>query len=135
MLHAIGWSLVLALLALWTLAAWALHALVGWTAANAGGLAAGASAAEAPAWIAPWLPAELAAAVAWMQTVLGPMVDSLLAQAPALASVVSVAIWAIGAVVIVLLGLLGRRLLVGARPLAATLASAAAGNGSDRWTR
>ena len=40
-LHAVGWSLVLALLALWSLAAWALHALVGWTAANAGGVAVG----------------------------------------------------------------------------------------------
>lgn len=138
MLHALGWSLVLALLALWSLAAWALHALIGWTAANAGGLASGAAAAQAPAWVAPWLPPEFAATVEWLQSVFGPMVDSLLAQAPALASVASIGIWviwAVGAVLIVLLALLGRRLLAGSGPFASRLAAATSGIGSDRWTR
>ena len=138
MLHAVGWSLVLALLALWSLAAWALHALVGWTAANAGGVAVGAAAVQAPAWLAPWIPAEFAALVTSLQSVLGPLVDGVLSTAPALAGIASVAIWvvwAVGALLIVVLGLIGRRLLGGARPIATALASAAAGNGSDRWTR
>ena len=137
MLHAVGWSLVLAVLALWSLAAWALHALVGWTASNAGGLAAGVAGVPAPQWLAPWLPAEFAAAISWLQSVLGPMLDAVLAQAPALAGVLSVVIWvawAIGALLIVLLAFVGRRLLAGARPLATTLAAATNG-GSDRWTR
>ena len=36
MLHAIVWSLLFALLALWSLVAWSLHALVAWAAAAAG---------------------------------------------------------------------------------------------------
>ena len=138
MLHAIVWSLVFALLALWSLAAWALHALVAWTAANAGGVAAGAAAVQAPDWLAPWLPAELAALVTALQSALGPLVDGLLSLAPALAGLASVAIWvvwAVGALLIVVLGLVGRRLLAGGRPLASVLGSAAAGHGSHRWMR
>ena len=138
MLHAIVWSLLFALLALWSLVAWSLHALVAWAAANAGGVAAGAAATQAPGWLAPWIPAEVAALVTSLQSVLGPLVDGVLSTAPALAGLASVAIWvvwAVGALLIVVLGLVGRRLLGGARPIASALAAAAAGNGSDRWTR
>ena len=117
MIHALGWSLVFILLVLWSLTAWALHAVVAWTATNAGALADGTVAAgtlDVPAWLAPWIPAELSAALASSLSALGPTVDWLLGLAPALAGVLSVAIWAVwalGSLALVLLGLFGGRIV------------------------
>ena len=47
MFYAISWFAVLSLLALWSLAAWALHAVAVWTVSNAGALTGAASGATA----------------------------------------------------------------------------------------
>ena len=110
MFYALSWFVVVALLALWSLAAWALNAVAVWTVSNAGALSGAASSAgtiRLPDWLAPWVPPEIAQAVSQMLAGLGPVVESLLQAAPVLAGGVTVAawvIWGIGSVLLVLLG-------------------------------
>lgn len=62
MFYALSWFLVAALLALWSLAAWALNAVAVWTLSNAGGLSSAASGVgtiRLPDWLAPWVPPEI----------------------------------------------------------------------------
>lgn len=110
MLYAISWFVVVALLALWTLAAWALNAVAVWTVSNAGGLsgaASGVGTLRLPDWLAPWVSPEIVQSVSQMLAGLGPVVDGLLQAAPALAggvTVVTWVIWGMGSVLLVLLG-------------------------------
>lgn len=110
MFYAFSWFVVAALLALWSLAAWALNAVAVWTLSNAGGLsgaASGVGTIRLPDWLAPWVPPEIAQSVSQMLASLGPVVDSLLQAAPTLAGGVTVAtwvVWGIGSVMLVLLG-------------------------------
>ena len=110
MFYALSWFVVVALLALWSLAAWALHALVVWTVSSVGTLSGAASAVGGialPAWLVPWLPGELVQALPQLVAGLGPWVDGLLQAAPALAGGLTVAawvVWAIGGVLLLLLG-------------------------------
>jgi hypothetical protein len=110
MFYALSWFVVALLIALWSLAAWALHAVAVWTASNAGalsGIASGAGAMELPGWLAPWVPPEIAQWVSQLLAGVGPIVDTLLQAAPALAGGVTVAgwvVWGIGSVLLVLLG-------------------------------
>jgi hypothetical protein len=108
--YALSWFVVVALLALWSLTAWALHAVTVWTVSNAGalsGAAAGAGAIRLPDGLAPWVPPEIAKSVNALLAGLGPVVDSLLQAVPALAggvTVVTWVIWGIGSALLVLLG-------------------------------
>jgi hypothetical protein len=117
MFYALSWFFVVALLALWSLAAWALNAVAVWTVSNAGvlsGAASGASTMALPEWLAPWVPPEVVQWASQAMGVLAPFVDSLLHAAPALAGGLPVAswvIWGIGSVLLVLLGA-GLHLLV-----------------------
>jgi hypothetical protein len=110
MFYAFSWFVVVALLALWSLAAWALHAVSVWTVSNAGvltGAASGAGTIRLPDWLAPWVPPEIAQSVSQLLAGLGPVVDSLLQAAPTLAGGVTVAtwvVWGIGSVLLVMLG-------------------------------
>ena len=110
MFYLLSWFAVASLLALWSLAAWALHAVAVWSVSNAGalsGAASGVASTALPEWLAPWVPAELVQSVSQMVAGLGPLVDSLLQAAPALAGGLTVAtwvIWGIGSVLLVLLG-------------------------------
>lgn len=110
MFYAISWFVVVALLALWSLAAWALHAVGIWTVSNAGalsGAASGVGAVRLPEWLAPWVPQALSQSLTALLSGLGPVVDGLLQAAPALAGGVTVAswvVWGIGSVLLVLLG-------------------------------
>ena len=110
MFYAISWFVVVALLALWSLAAWVLHAVGIWTVSNAGalsGAASGVGAIGLPEWLAPWVPQALSQGVTALLSGLGPVVDGLLQAAPALAGGVTVAswvVWGIGSVLLVLLG-------------------------------
>ena len=110
MFYVLGWFLVVALLTLWSLAAWALNAVAVWTVSNAGALSVGASGVgtiRLPDWLAPWMPPEIAQSVSQMLAGLGPVVDSLLQAAPALAGGVTVAtwvVWGIGSALLLLLG-------------------------------
>jgi hypothetical protein len=109
--HALSWFVVFSLLALWSLAAWVFHTITAWSVANAG-LLAGASGAvdglRVPDWLAPWIPPELALALASTLSALKPAVEAVLDQAPALAGGLSVAVWVVwglGSVLLIALGL------------------------------
>lgn len=110
MFYVLSWSFVALLLALWSLAAWALHAVAVWSVSNAGalsGAAAGLGSVSLPAWLTPWIPAEWVQAVPQMVAGLGPLVDSLLQAVPFLAgglTVVTWVVWALGGVLLLLLG-------------------------------
>jgi hypothetical protein len=110
MFYALSWFLVVALLALWSLAAWALHAVAVWTVSNAGaltGAASGAGTLTVPDWLAPWVPPDVAQWASQLMAGLAPFVDGLLQAAPALAGGLTVAtwvIWGIGSLLLVLLG-------------------------------
>ena len=121
MLYALSWSVMLILLVLWSLAAWAFHLIAAWTVSNAGVLAGGAGAVDglrAPDWLAPWLPPELALAFTSVLSAVGPAIETALNLAPALAGGLSVAVWAVwgvGSALIVILGLVCSRLITGLR--------------------
>lgn len=110
MFYAISWFVVVALLALWSLAAWALHAVGIWTVSNAGalsGAASGVGAIHLPEWLAPWVPPEVSQSLTALLSGLGPVVESVLQAAPALAGGVTVAawvVWALGSMLLLLLG-------------------------------
>lgn len=110
MFYALSWFFVVALLALWSLAAWALHAVAVWTVSNAGsltGAVSGVGIITAPDWLTPWVPPEVAEWASQLMAGLAPFVDGLLQAAPALAGGLTVAtwvIWGIGSVLLVLLG-------------------------------
>jgi len=130
MFYALSWFAVLSLLAMWSLAAWAFHAIATWTVANAGVMAGGSGATEGlrlPDWLAPWIPPELAGALASMVSALMPAIEAVLGWAPALAGGLSVAVWVvwgIGSGLLILLGVvlsgliavLGRRAAVSMTP-------------------
>lgn len=114
MFYAISWFAVLSLLALWSLAAWALHAVAVWTLSSAGaltgvssGVAAGVEGLRLPDWLAPWVPQEVAQAMTSLLSGLAPFFEGLLQAAPALASGLTAAtwvIWGLGSALLVLLG-------------------------------
>lgn len=110
MFYVLSWFAVASLLALWSLAAWALHAVAVWSVSNVGALSGAASSVGSialPDWLAPWVPTELVQAVTQMAAGLGPLVDSLLQAVPFLAgglTVVAWVVWAIGGVLLVVLG-------------------------------
>lgn len=116
-LYALSWSAVFFLLALWSLGAWACHAVATWTLANAGDLAGGSvviADARVPDWVALWVPPELM--LAWTSTLaaMTPAIDSALAQVPALAGGLSTVIWlgwGLGAALLVFAGLAGHWLI------------------------
>ncbi len=89
MLYALSWFFVFSLFALWSLAAWAVHAVAVWTVSNAGALTGVASDVEGlrlPEWLVPWVPPEIAQAMTSLLSGFAPVVESLLQTAPALAS-------------------------------------------------
>lgn len=110
MFYALSWFVVLALFAMWSLGAWALHAFAVWSAANVGTLGGHAKVIEnlnLPAWLAPWVPSEVFSAVKAMTVAVLPAVESVLALAPALGGWLSVAIWllwGVGSVMLLLSG-------------------------------
>jgi hypothetical protein len=114
MLYALSWFFVLAVLALWSLVAWVLHAVAAWTVSNAGvlvdaasGAASGVSTTAVPDWLAPWVGPVLAQWASQAMASLAPAIDSLLQAAPALGGGLTVAtwvIWGIGSVLLLLLG-------------------------------
>ncbi len=110
MAFVLNWFVFIALLALWSLAAWALHAVAVWSFSNVGGLsgvAASGVSVRLPDWLAPWVPPEVAQLLGTLLAGLRPLSDALLQAAPALAGGVTVAtwvVWGIGSGLLLLLG-------------------------------
>ena len=117
MLYVLSWFVVVSLLILWSLAAWALHAMALWTVTNAGalsGAASGVGTLSLPGWLSSLVHPEMMQAMTQWVTALGPWVDSLLQAAPALAgglTMVTWVVWGLGSALLVLLGA-GLHLLV-----------------------
>lgn len=111
MFYALAWFAVLSLLALWSLAAWAFHAIAAWTVSNAGALSGAAGASETQrvlGWLEPWMPAGFVPAMKDMVLAFTPLIESLLAWAPSLAGGLSVVVWVVwglGTVLLIGLGL------------------------------
>lgn len=138
MFYALSWFAVLSLLALWSLAAWAFHAIAVWTVGNAGVLTGGAGAMEGlrmPDWLAPWVPPELSAALAAMVAGFTPAIEAMLAWAPALAGGLSVAVWVVwgvGAALLIVLGIVLSGMIAVLRRRSAQPAAHAAGPAAVR---
>jgi hypothetical protein len=111
MFYALNWFMVVSLLALWSFVAWGFHSIAAWMVSNAGALKGDAGevlSLGVPAWLAPWMPPELASALPAMVSALTPVIDSLLGFAPAMGGVLSVAVWvvwAIGSILLIVLGI------------------------------
>jgi hypothetical protein len=115
MFYALSRFAVLSLFAMWSLAAWAFHAVALWTVSSAGVLAGKSAAMEVlrlPEWLAASVPPELALAVASFGSLVKPTVDALLGWMPSLGGGLSLAVWAVWAVGAGLLLLLGVALSV-----------------------
>jgi hypothetical protein len=128
MLHFLIWGLVAGLLALWSLAAWALHASLQWAATQAGTLAQGGALPQTislPPALQAWIPAEWQSAAQALLQTWAPSLDTLVSWLPSvsgglatgLAVVVGVT-WMLGLAALLLLGGLGSGLVawLGRRP-------------------
>ena len=110
MFYALSWFLVFGLLALWSLAAWALHAVAVWSVSNASalsGVASGVEGLRLPEWLPPWVPPQIAQAMTSLLAGFAPVVESLLQAVPALTSgftMVTWVIWGLGSALLLLLG-------------------------------
>lgn len=110
MFYVVSWIVVIALLSLWSLAAWALYAVAAWAISNAGALTGAASdfgAIAIPDWLASWLPPEIALWAVKLAAGLAPWVDGLLQTAPTLAgglTLVAWIVWGIGSLMLMFLG-------------------------------
>lgn len=117
MFYALNWFVVICLFVLWSLAAWAFHSIATWTVVNAGTLVGGAGATGAlqvPVWLAPWIPTEFVSSLNVMIASLTPAIQTVLEWAPAMAGGLSIAVWtvwAIGAVLLIVLGFLATGLI------------------------
>jgi len=107
MFYALSWSVIAGLMALWSLAAWVLHAMAV-SASNAGahaGFASGGGDMRLPDWMGPWLPPEVADAVEQVGLSLAPVIDLLLHVAPAIADGVATLTWIVWTIGCALLAL------------------------------
>jgi hypothetical protein len=117
MFYTMIWLLMALLLALWSAAAWVMHALAQWSGLQAGGMSGlptQVGALPAPEWLSPWLPP--GAQESWTSALAAftPMINSMVDFAPVMLALLVPAIWliwAIGAVLLVVLGL-GLTLLI-----------------------
>ncbi|WP_299163817.1 hypothetical protein [Accumulibacter sp.] len=108
--YALSWFLVFGLLALWSLAAWALHAVAVWSVSNASaltGVTSGVEGLRLSQLVPPWVPPEIAQAMTALLAGFAPVVESLLQTVPALTSgltMVTWVIWGLGSALLLLLG-------------------------------
>jgi hypothetical protein len=116
---ALNWAVAALLLALWSLAAWAFHAAATWAVSSTGALTGTPTAMAdgwgVPDWLAVWLSPELTQMVTSLQSSLVPLIEAVLQQMPSLAGGLSTLVWvawAVGAVLIVLLGLAASAVIV-----------------------
>ena len=118
MWHGVAWLMTGCLMALWSLAAWALHTVAQWAAGMAGAKAAGAAvglaettnqmvALRPPEWLAAWLPPGAQEQWAAVVSTFTPWVEYALTHAPSLVAWLAPAIWVVWALGVVLLLALG----------------------------
>jgi len=111
MFYALSWFAVCCLLSLWSITAWAFHAITAWTLASAGTVAGTSGAIEAlrlPDWLAPWIAPELALSLPSMLSAFAPYIEALSGWATTLAGGMSLVVWmvwAVGTALLIILGL------------------------------
>jgi hypothetical protein len=116
--YLLNWFLVFGLFVLWSLTAWAVHAVAVWLVSNASALTGAVSGVEGlslPEWLAPWVSLEIAQTMTSLLSDFAPVVESLLQTAPALGGGLTMAtwvVWGLGSVLLLLLGA-GLHLLIG----------------------
>lgn len=130
--HALVWMLTGLCAAVWSLLVWATHALVtgpDWQALGDGAWMDWLTRWRVPAWLGDWLPlGAIGELQAWL-TMLGPWVESLLTHAPGVLSWLTPLLWvgwALGMLVLVLLGVAGSVLVVALRSATAPRQQASA---------
>ena len=133
MWHALVWALTALCAASWSFLCWVLHLLVtgaDWQALGDGAWLDWLTQWRIPAGLADWLPlGAIGALQAWL-TALGPWVESALSHAPGLLGWLAPLVWAgwaLGLLVLVLLGVVGSVLVAVLRRAAAPLAAAPPG--------
>lgn len=107
MLYAFTWSVVVALLALWSLLVWALHGAAAWAVGQAGALGGVDAALRLPSWLAAWVPPEIVQWAEQAAMALAPVIQSVLQAAPAMTGAVTLAawsMWTVGSALLLLLG-------------------------------
>lgn len=121
MFHVLIWGLVAGLLALWSLAAWALHATLQWAMAQAGSLDVAVSLPQVlslPPALSVWIPADSwAAAQAWLAAGVQGL-EALATWLPSVSgglgtglTVLVIGAWALGVAALLLLGGVGSGLV------------------------
>lgn len=113
MWHALVWIPLMMLMALWSLLCWgALALLTGpdWSSGGPADWMVWLERWQIPLWLVPWLPMDgVTALKAWLTT-LGPWLQSLLAQVPALLDWLAPLVWLVwtlGAAGLLVLGVVG----------------------------
>lgn len=98
MFYAISWFISLALLSMWSVFCWGLHAVTVWVVSNAGALTGGTAVMDpvlVPVWLKGWIPPELAQQFEALVASVGPIVQTVLATIPALSGTVTVLAWVV----------------------------------------
>jgi hypothetical protein len=105
------WLGMLLLLGFWSLGVWLLYAAAAWAVGQAGALSGVpglVQALELPAWLGPWVPPELVPVFTGLLGALEPLMALMIQWAPALGGgllLLAWALWGLGLVMILLLGL------------------------------
>jgi hypothetical protein len=121
MWHMMVWGVVALLFGTWTLACLGVHWLLtgpDWNGAGVGAWVDWLAQWRIPLWLTDWLPmASITALKTWL-TAMGPWLESLLAQAPALLAWLVPLLWVgwlVGTVLLAVLGVAGSVLVVALR--------------------
>ncbi len=110
MLHLVAWTIVVGLAVIWSVACWGLGTFGVWALSNANqlsGVASGVGQGPIPSWLLPWMPEAFAEALRPILAETATLIARLLQMVPGLSDGFSVAvwvIWALGAGLLVLLG-------------------------------
>ena len=117
MLKTLLWIAVMSLLAVWSLLGWAAYAVASWSGWGSGStiaLPAWIDSWTPPPWAAPWFPAGSLDAVKGLFSAWAPLIDSSLPIVQGVAAwlpPIVVALWTVGVLVVLGLGILGTVLL------------------------
>lgn len=110
MVHVLVWAGVIFGVVFWSATAWAFHALGAWSLAQADALSIGTSTGwRLPHWLALWIPADLQPAITATLQAMAPAFEAFLAWAPHLVDEFTTMVWAawgVGAVILLVLGML-----------------------------
>lgn len=97
-LYAISWFLALALLAMWSLGVWGVHAVAVWSLEGISGLSEQSQQIDRlpiPGWVGLWIPADMIVAFKASASAILPWIESSLTALPSLASWLAPVAWVV----------------------------------------